>query len=84
MNIYRGIGQTRGPDLALRAGHGADHLHHSDVILEVGGVVIWVIDNGADCQGLLIGVSLVQLPVATGHPSRPKYKFICYVFQRTF
>ena len=73
MNIYRGIGQTRGPDLALWAGHGADHLHHGDVILVGGGVVVWVIDNGADRQRLLIGVSLVDLPVSTGYPGRPGY-----------
>ena len=71
MDIYRGIGQTGGPDLALWAGHAADHLHHGDVILEGVVVVVGVIDNRADHQGLLIGVSHVKLPVATGHPGRP-------------
>ena len=82
MNIYRGIGQTRWPDLALGAGHGADHLYHGDIILECGGVVARVIDNRADHQRLLIGVSLVKLPVATGYPGRPGYEFRSFVLQR--
>ena len=32
-----------------------------------------MIDNGADRQRLLIGVSLVDLPVSTGYPDRPGY-----------